>query len=117
MAMVRFGGPAAGRRNWLEFQMSLLWQNLRPWDNSQNTAFEELCCQLASYEHAPPGSSFTRVGAPDAGLECYWQTPTGDEWGWQAKFFISPPSESQLKDIDNSVRTVLKKHPKLTTYV
>jgi hypothetical protein len=97
--------------------MSLSWENLRPRNNSQNAAFEELCCQLASYEHAPTGSSFTRVGAPDAGVECYWQTPSGDEWGWQAKFFKEPPKESQWKEIDGSVMTALKKHPRLVAYV
>jgi hypothetical protein len=96
--------------------MNTAWNNLRPWgkDNSQNDAFEALCCQLAEYESVPDGSLFTRKGAPDAGLECYWTFPTNAEWGWQAKFFFSPPGEAQWLQIDSSVQTALSKHPHLT---
>ncbi len=54
--------------------MSINWQNLRPWDGSQQTAFEELCCQLASCESEPLSAhaKFVRKGTPDAGVECYW---------------------------------------------
>ncbi len=55
--------------------MSINWGNLRPWDGSQHSAFEELCCQLAESEHVPPGSRFVRKGAPDAGVECFWTLP------------------------------------------
>lgn len=92
------------------------WQDLRPLDSSQDKAFEELCCQLAGYEQAPPGSSFVRKGSPDAGVECYWKLPNGDEWGWQAKFFRLPPGTSQWRQLDDSVKTALEKHPRLTTY-
>src|SRR2546425_6399038 len=92
------------------------WQYLRPLNNSQNTAFEQLCCQLAASEPAPPRSSFVRKAAPDAGLECYWALPSGDEWGWQAKFFLSRPGDAQWAQIDDSVRTALEKHPRLTVF-
>ena len=92
------------------------WQGLRPLDSSQNKAFEELCCQLADYEQAPPGSSFVRKGSPDAGVECYWRLPNGDEWGWQAKFFLSTIETSQWCQLDDSVKKALKKHPRLTKY-
>ncbi len=95
--------------------MSLNWQNLRPWNGSQNIAFEELCCQLARYEKAPSGSTFIRKGAPDAGVECSWKLPSGDEWGWQAKFFLSPPDPSQWHQLDESVKKALEKHPRLTS--
>jgi hypothetical protein len=96
--------------------MSLNWMQLRPWDGSQNRAFEELCCQLAHAEAFPPASRFTRKGTPDAGVECYWTLPTGDETAWQAKFFSSL-GESQWKQIDKSVRDALDKHPRLARYV
>jgi hypothetical protein len=83
--------------------MSINWQNLRPWNGSQPLAFEELCCQLAAYEQAPNGSQFIRKGAPDAGVECFWKLPNGDEWGWQAKFFLSSPSKGQWNQLDKSV--------------
>ncbi|MHA1279852.1 MAG: AVAST type 2 anti-phage system protein Avs2 [Candidatus Helarchaeota archaeon] len=96
--------------------MSINWQNLRPWNGSQNAAFEELCCQLASYEKAPQGSIFIRKAPPDAGVECFWKLPNGDEWGWQAKFFLSPPSINQWSQLDESVKKALEKHPRLTSY-
>ena len=96
--------------------MSITWQNLRPWNGSQHIAFEELCCQLATYETVPPGSNFTRKGAPDAGVECYWTLPNGDDWGWQAKFFLSVPNTNQWRQMSDSLKTALEKHPRLTTY-
>lgn len=96
---------------------SINWQNLRSWNGSQHSAFEELCCQLASYEKPPsPGSIFIRKGVPDAGVECFWRSPNSEEeWAWQAKFFFSI-EESQWKQLDESVKTALGKHPNLTSY-
>lgn len=96
--------------------MSNNWQNLRPWNGSQNTAFEELCCQIARYEQVPSGSVFIRKGAPDAGVECFWKLPNGDEWGWQAKFFLSPPGVNQWRQVNDSIITALEKHPRLTSF-
>ena len=93
--------------------MSIIWQKLRPWNGSQHSAFEELCCQLAAYESAPQDSTFIRKGAPDAGIECYWILPNGDELGWQAKFFPFTPGKTQWQQIDDSVKTALAKHPRL----
>lgn len=97
--------------------MSINWQDLRPLNGAQHAAFEELCCQLAAAEQAPPGSRFTRKGAPDAGVECYWRLPDRSEWGWQAKFFLSSPDNEQWEQIDRSIRTALEKHPRLSRYV
>ncbi len=96
--------------------MPIEWNKLRIWDGSQNTAFEKLVCQLAEYEPIPPGSKFVPKGAPDAGVECFWKLPTGQEHGWQAKFFTSSPSSSQWGQLDSSVKTALEKHPALTEY-
>lgn len=97
--------------------MSLNWQKLRSWNGSQHLAFEELCCQLAAVEPPLAGSRFFRKGTPDAGVECFWQLPNGDEWAWQAKFFLSPPSARQWSEVDGSVKTALAKHPRLTKYI
>ncbi|HXH48490.1 MAG TPA: AVAST type 2 anti-phage system protein Avs2 [Terriglobia bacterium] len=40
----------------------------------------------------------------------------GDEWGWQAKFFLEPPGNGEWQQIDDSVKTALEKHPRLTRY-
>ena len=97
--------------------MSVNWLDLRPFNGSQHAAFEEICCQLAAAETPPPGSQFLRKGAPDAGVECYWVLPDASEWGWQAKFFLSPPDGSQWAQLDKSVTTALEKHPRLSRYV
>jgi hypothetical protein len=96
--------------------VSTNWSNLRPWKNSQNSAFEELCCQLAQYEPVSVGAKFTRKGTPDAGVECFWQLRTGGEWGWQAKFLFPPFGPSQWRQLDESVYTALRTHPNLTRY-
>lgn len=96
--------------------MNIDWRNIRTWNGSQNSGYEELCCQLAAYDPVPAGSKFTRKGAPDAGVECYWILPTGDEWAWQAKFFLARPTDEQWAQIDKSVETALDKHPRLVRY-
>jgi hypothetical protein len=96
--------------------MPMNWSDLRSFDGSQQKAFEELCCQLAAYEGAPPGSNFVRKGAPDSGLECYWRLPNGDERGWQAKFFTSRPESVQWQQIEESLKTAFIKHPRLTSF-
>lgn len=93
------------------------WSKLRPINGSQNDAFEELCCQLARCELMQPGSKFIRKAPPDAGIECYWKLPSNSEWGWQAKFFTTPPNKNQWKQIDDSVKKALDKHPQLTRYM
>ena len=92
------------------------WVRIRSVNGSQNHAFEELCCQLAEYETVPGGSRFVRKGAPDAGVECLWILRSGDEWGWQAKFFVSSVSDGEWAQLDESVQTALEKHPSLTKY-
>jgi hypothetical protein len=96
--------------------MSINWHSLRSWSGSQEHSFEELCCQLAAAEPVPAGSQFFRKGTPDAGVECFWRLPNGDEWTWQAKFFRTLLGPSQWAQIDKSVTTALGKHPRLTKY-
>lgn len=95
--------------------MSIDWSGLRPLGNSQNHAFEELCCQLASTEAMEAGATFIRKGAPDAGIECLWRFSDGTELGWQAKFFLRVEA-AQWKQLDNSVRAAINKHPQLISY-
>jgi len=97
--------------------MSINWHNLRDWNGSQHKAFEELCCQLASCEREPisADAKFIRKGTPDAGVECYWKYPNGNEWGLQAKFFLVS-SQINWSQIDDSVKTALEKHPFLVKY-
>ena len=96
--------------------MSINWSNLRVWNGSQENSFEEMCCQLAATESVPTGSRFFRKGRPDAGVECFWRLPNGDEWAWQAKFFRSSPNPTQWGEIDESARNAIENHPRLTKY-
>jgi hypothetical protein len=96
--------------------LSISFNNIRPLNGSQHAAFEELCCQLAASESVPSGSHFIRKGAPDAGLECYWHCTDNSEQGWQAKFFLSTPQDTQWRQLDESVKTALDKHPNLSQY-
>jgi len=92
------------------------WHILRPLDGSQQKAFEELCAQLASSEAMPTGARFVRKGAPDAGIECYWELRNGDQYGWQAKFFLEVPGTSQWSQLDESVQRALDRHDHLRQY-
>lgn len=92
------------------------WNKLRPFHGSQQNAFEELCCQLARAEEMPTGAHFVRKGTPDAGVECYWTLPSGDESGWQAKFFPEVPGDSQWAQLRDSFSTAFAKHSRLVRY-
>lgn len=91
------------------------WHNIRAVNGSQSDGFEELCAQLARAE-SPEESGFNRKGSPDAGVECYYVDPDGNEWGWQAKYFTSSLTNSQWRQLDDSVTTALDKHPRLVRY-
>ncbi len=64
------------------------FKDIRTHTGTQDKGFEELCCQLASFEEVPKDSIFRRKGAGgDGGVECYWRLPNGNEKAWQAKYF------------------------------
>jgi hypothetical protein len=96
--------------------MGINWNNIRPLENSQNEGFEELVCQLARKELPENGKQFIRKGKPDAGVECFWILDNEDELAWQAKFFTTSLSAAQWGQLDDSVKTVLEKHPRLKVY-
>ena len=84
------------------------WNNIISLNGSQNNAFEELVCQLASLEFSKDGK-FIKVGNPDAGVECYTIKENGDEIGFQAKYFLSTPQQTQWNQLDSSIKTALEK--------
>jgi len=89
----------------------------RPWNGSQNEAFEELVCQLARCEQPDANAEFIRVrgSGGDSGVECYWVSADGREHGWQAKYFFALKN-TQWRQIDDSIRTAIEKHPRLARY-
>ena len=92
--------------------ISIDWSQVRPLNGSQDAGFEELVAQLARIEHP---NRFARKGAPDAGVECFIVRDDGTEWAWQAKYF-DELGDTQWKQLDESVKTALEKHPKLVRY-
>ncbi len=91
------------------------WCTIRSLNGARDKGFEELCSQLARSEHGDD-ARFIRKGNPDAGVECYAIFENGSECAWQAKYFPTL-GNSQWRQIDESVRTALEKHPCLTRYV
>ncbi|QLB12724.1 hypothetical protein EV697_101414 [Bisgaardia hudsonensis] len=90
------------------------WKNIKSYESSQNTAFEEVVCQLAYNENKENGK-YIRVKAPDGGVESYLILDNGDEIGWQAKYFFDI-QDSQFTQIKKSFETAITKHPKLKKY-
>ncbi len=95
--------------------MPINWTEIRPFNNSQNNAFEELVCQLAREEDIEGKKEFYRVGAPDGGVEAYCILNNDDEYGWQAKYFFSMGTP-QWKQLTESFKTALRTHSKLVKY-
>ncbi len=95
--------------------MNKKWLRLRDFDGSQANAFEELVCQIARSEEIPGKEKFIRVGNPDGGVEAYCVLSSGEEYGWQAKFFDNL-SQTSINQLDKSIKSALKTHPNLTKY-
>lgn len=95
--------------------MAIHWHDIKSFNGSQNNAFEELICQLAREEPFHQRTKFTRVAAPDGGVEAYCTLENGEEYGWQAKFFFKM-GDSQWAQLKKSFETTLKTHPNLTKY-
>lgn len=95
--------------------MSIRWENIKSLKGSQNNAFEELVCQLARHEFQSKGK-FTRISAPDGGIEAMCKFSDGSLYGWQAKYFLSSFSSSQWQQIEDSFKESLKNYPQLTKY-
>ena len=90
------------------------FRNIRPLVSEQS-GFEEFCCQLARRDsEVPTGSRFVRLRGEggDGGVECYWVLKNGDEWGYQAKLHFA----LRKSQIEGSIRTAIDVHPRLKRY-
>lgn len=92
------------------------WTDIISLNSSQNDAFEELLCQLAKKEDIQNKKKFIKVGNPDGGVECYVILDNDDEIGFQAKWFLSTPQDTQWNQVEHSLKTTLITHPKMVTY-
>ncbi|MGW6276194.1 hypothetical protein [Kribbella sp. NPDC055071] len=63
----------------------------------------------------PDGVTFQRFGNPDGGREGSGILPGGDVWAWQAKYLFAL-GDSELAQVDGSVRRALATEPRLTRY-
>ena len=96
---------------------TISFRDIRPIDGSRQDGFEELCCQLASFEPAEAGSRHFRKGrGGDAGVEYFVRHPDGKETAWQAKYLLRW-GHGTTSQLDTSIRVALEKHPQLTEYV
>lgn len=95
--------------------ININWQEIRPYQGSQNTAFEELICQLARVEFEGQGK-FTRIAAPDGGVEAIYEMPDSTLYGWQAKYFDNSFTSNQWSDIEDSLIDSLNNYPNLIKY-
>jgi hypothetical protein len=102
-----------------EAMMEINFANIRAFDGSQNSGFEELVCQLAHLEKPANAKKFVRKegAGGDAGVECYWILDDDSEICWQAKYFMGEMNTSRWSQLDESFETALSKHPNLSTYV
>ena len=99
--------------------MSIDFSNIRTYNGSKNSAFEELVCQLAHLCKPVDGLKFIRKegAGGDAGVECYWILTDESEICWQAKYFPDGINDDRWRQLDGSFATALEKHPNLTKYV
>lgn len=95
--------------------LDLDWASIRPLNGSKQDAFEELCTQLAR-AFCPSGAEFIRKGRPDSGVEAHIVHPDRTEWAWQSKYFDAM-KDSQWAQLDESVKTALAGHPRLTRFI
>ncbi len=95
------------------------FRRIRAWNDSRRDAFEELCCQLFALQRPHALAEFRRKegAGGDAGVECYWILPGGNEHCLQAKYFVEKLGDSQWSQLDSSVRTALNRHPRVVRYV
>lgn len=96
--------------------ISVDFNNIRPVEDSRRKGFEELCSQIAhQFEGVPDFWKYARIGDPDAGIECKWESSGGEIWGWQAKYVDSIDSDS-LSQVDRSVEKALDTYSELSRY-
>lgn len=99
-------------------QPNIGFSDIRPLEGKQDKGFEELCVQLLPWLVGDFLQGVIRVDGRggDGGVEAIAQTVSNMHVGLQSKFF-SKLDEVQFRQIDESVKTVTKKHPELTRYL
>ncbi|MES2386268.1 MAG: hypothetical protein V4593_17115 [Pseudomonadota bacterium] len=99
-------------------QPDIRFSDIRPMDGKQSQGFEELCFQLLPWLVGEPIANPNRVDGRggDGGVEAITTTASGLNVGLQCKHFAGL-SETQWRQIDKSVQTVIDKHPEVVRYL
>lgn len=93
------------------------FSKLKNYKADKKKSFELLCYHVARRGYNTTGT-FTPVddsGGGD-GVEFYLTLPNGDDWGWQAKYFLETDRlnhGNRKKQIISSLETACKHHPNL----
>lgn len=91
--------------------------SIRPLRGKQTEGFEELSVQLFHGETESEGEFYAIEGSGgDGGVEAYRKGPDGAKVAVQSKYFHTLGS-SQWSQITKSVKSALKNHPELCTYI
>lgn len=95
------------------------WSKLKSYAADKRRSFEELCYQLVRLEHGA-GAHIVRVDGAggDGGVEFYLTLPSGDELGWQAKFFWPDVrlNGTRKKQIKKSLQRACDEHRRLVAW-
>ena len=93
---------------------------LEPYNWAQTKSFEQLCYQIAKEEFWDKGNFTTMDWSGwDWWVEFYLTLPNWEERGWQCKFFWDNGRlnlSNRKSQIQNSLGTACKKHPKLNKF-
>ncbi len=93
------------------------WARLRPYNSTVHRSFEELCYHIARLRYGDLGvfTSIDDSGGGD-GVEFYLTFPSGEQWGWQAKWYFPSPrfSDDRKRSIRGSLVRACEQHPELT---
>lgn len=92
------------------------FEKVRVVDGSKNLGFEELAVQLFRLKHGRE-CEFNRVGGKggDSGVEAFWRKKRCGIVGLQAKYVKS--LKGRKSQFDDSLKTALRNHPSLRTYI
>ena len=99
----------------------LNWNKLQPYGTSKEKSFEQLCYQIASILYETDNDRITPIedrGGGD-GIEFYLKNSSGQEWGWQAKYYEGSPRlkhHNRKSSIIGSLKKTLEVHPELVKW-
>jgi len=98
-------------------QLDIDFKSIRTFNEGRSAAFEEFCCHIARRDPDVPADSVFhrfRGAGGDGGVECIYILPTGEKWGWQAKYIFDFKRVKQT--LTESITTAIRIHPELTKY-